>query len=417
MKKKYFSLAATLVVYVTLFLTNVCIAQNVFREYAIDLPIGDYEFTDCNTGMKRSTHDPLNEGKVLYIAKMATWCPYCKDNTKANFNKDVVDALLAKYKDKLEVWLMFDGPTDCNGAKSTQNVVGLTGANVFLGVDNNDISSKLYSWGTPTILIIDPKTKKVAYPSWEFGSVFSAATETLDKLSSGTFTYPTYGSTDNIVQFKKVKVSSVRDNNEFGSSGSYVTDGKKGTSWSSALDKAQDAWCVIDLEKQYQITDVQMTIVTAMDSKKIKIQLADNENGPWTDISMIQPAVTQLKFRITSTKKGRYFRVLNAEINDGFVLSLSDLVVKGITDGPAAVESIDAFTMSALYPNPAKEYFNVNTSKDANLQIINENGSIVREQEVKIGETKVDAKNLLKGIYLVRLTNGNYVQTSKIIIE
>lgn len=417
MKKIYLCLVATFVVSATLFLTNTSKAQNVFREYALDMPIGDYEFTDCNTGLKRSTHDPLNEGKVLYIAKIATWCPYCKDNTKANFNKSVVEGLLTKYKDKLEVWLVFDGPTDCNGAKATQEMVGLTGANVFLAVDNNDRDSKLYSWGTLTILVIDPKTKKTAFPSWEYGSTFAGATETLDKLIQSTFTFPTYGSDENIAQFKKVKVSSVRDNNEYANSGNYATDGKKGTSWGSDLDKAQGAWCVIDLEKDYQITSVDMLIGTSMDSKKILLQLSDSENGPWEDISTLQPATIQLKFRITSKRKARYFRVLNAEANGGFIISSADLVVKGVTDLTAAVESADAFTMSALYPNPSKEYFYVNTSKDAKLQMFNELGVLVREQEAQMGESKVEVKNLLKGVYLVKLTNGNYVQVSKLIIE
>lgn len=406
----------TLIAYIILGMNIQGKAQNVYASYAYEKPVDDYEFTDCYTGVKRSIHDPLNEGKYLYVTKMATWCPYCKENTKANFNKDTVAALLNKYKDKLEIWVMFDGPTDCNGAKSTLQGMNLGGAQVFTGVDNNDITSEFYSWGTPTILVFDPKTKRTAYQSWEYGDSFNFATKTLEKLVQGTFTYPTFGAPDNIVQFKKVKVSSVRSNDTIAHGGNYVTDGKRGTGWGSALDKAQGAWCMIDLGVAHQITDVRMRIGNSLDSKKIQIQIAENENGPWNTISELVPRSVDLQFKITSTQKARYFRVVNAEANPGFVLSIVDLQVKGINELTSAL-SEETVENIKIYPNPIKDHLNITLSKDSKFKLFNEQGVLVKEENISAGDHKIELKNMASGLYHVILITGNKMQNSTIIVE
>lgn len=401
-----------------IFCSSAAIAQvNIFDAYQQEKPIGDYEFTDCNTGVKRSTHDPLNEGKVLYVAKMATWCPYCKDNTAANFNKDTVASLLTKYKDKVEVWLMFDGPTDCNGAKATQEVVNLKGANVHLFVDNNDITSKFYSWGTPTIIVVDPKSKRSIFQGWEYGQSFPLATKSMNLLLDGKYTFPSFINPENIAQFKPAKVSSTRENDLVAWNPKYLADGKIGTSWASALDKAQDSWCVIDLEQKYTITYAKMLIGTGMDSKLVKLQLSDNENGPWKDISEVKPFNTQLNFKIAPNSKGRYFRVLNASANDGFVLSIADLVVKGTPENPMATDGQTDTDGLTIYPNPAKDFVTINTITENSKAIISNSAGIsVLEVELVKGKNNVNIQTLTKGVYFVSI-KGESTQPLKLLVD
>ncbi len=390
---------------------------NIFDAYQQEKPIGDYEFTDCNTGVKRSTYDPLNEGKVLYVAKMATWCPYCKNNTKANFNKDTVASLLTKYKDKLEVWLMFDGPTDCNGAKSTQEVVNLKGANVHLFVDNNDVGSKFYSAGVPTITVIDPKTKRSVFQNWESSSSFPLATKTMDDLLNNKYTFPSFINTENIAQFKPAKVSSTRENNFVAWNAKYIVDGKLGTSWSSLSDKAQDSWCMIDLEQTYLITYVKMLIGTGMDSKLVKLQLSENENGPWKDISDIKPFNTQLNFKIPANSKGRYLRILNASANPGFVLSVVDLVVKGTPENPMATDQQADTDGLTIYPNPAKDFVTINpATENSKVIITNSYGINVLEVELVKGKNNINIQSLNKGVYFVSI-KGESTQPTKLLID
>ncbi|TAH25338.1 MAG: T9SS C-terminal target domain-containing protein [Cytophagales bacterium] len=390
---------------------------NIFDAYQQEIAIGDYEFTDCNTGVKRSTHDPLNEGKVLYVAKMATWCPHCKDNTKANFNKDIVAELQNQHKGKLEVWLMFDGPTDCNGAKATQEAVNLKGADIHLFVDNNDVSSKFYSSGAPTILVFDPKTKRSVFQNWEYSSSFPAATKAMKEVLDGTYQFPVFGIADNIAFKKPIKVSSTRD--AIASQAIYVVDNKIGTAWQSELNKAQGAWCVIDLQSIYTITSVNMRIGNSNDSKLIKLQISDNENGPWKDISEIKPFNTILSFRIAANSKGRYFRVLNAEANSGWVLSLSDLVVKGTLENTTSIDENLNTQNSSIYPNPASEQVTINSLIDnSRMEIINSVGAIVVERNLVKGANIIDVKSFPKGIYFAKIyNNSNQPELTKLIIE
>jgi thiol-disulfide isomerase/thioredoxin len=397
-----------------LFCVNL-MAQNVFVEYAKDLPVGDYEFTDCNTSVKRSIHDPLNEGKVLMVIKMATWCPHCKANTKANFNKDSVAAVLKRYtKSKLEIWAMYDGPTDCNGARNALSECNLTGADVFFGVDNNDVDSKFFSSGVPTILVIDPKTKKSAFTNWESSSTFNVATKTIGQLLDNSFVFPTYGKEDNIVQFKPVKVSSTRNNREDACSGNYITDGKLGTAWQSDMNKSQGAWAMIDLGKSYLVTSVDMRIGNSNDSKKIQLQMSDSETGPWNTISELSPFNTILKFKINANAQGRYFRVVNAQANSGWILSVSDLYVKG-TSTPLATEEYKMLEAIKVFPNPSSDIVNIIASESVDIDIISSNGNSVLSKNLESGQNTISLKELNQGLYLIRFKKLGISRDVKII--
>jgi hypothetical protein len=77
-----------------------------------------------------------------------------------------------------------------------------------------------------------------------------------------------------------------------------------------------------------------------------------------------------------------------------------------------------------LYPNPVNDQatleFELENASDATIQIFNLNGQVVREinkQNMMVGKNKVaiDAQDLPKGTYIVRLTAGSTIETTKFI--
>ncbi|MGV0925516.1 reprolysin-like metallopeptidase [Empedobacter tilapiae] len=78
----------------------------------------------------------------------------------------------------------------------------------------------------------------------------------------------------------------------------------------------------------------------------------------------------------------------------------------------------------AIYPNPTNGNFNIRLNTKTNkvtAEIINLAGQIVSTNTFNISGNKIDqainATNLPKGVYLVRINDGNSIQTKKLIIK
>ena len=78
----------------------------------------------------------------------------------------------------------------------------------------------------------------------------------------------------------------------------------------------------------------------------------------------------------------------------------------------------------AAYPNPANDVLNVNllfaTSKDVQVELFDLSGKIATTQEnttaVSPTHHKLDVSGLEKGIYILKVTNGDTVSTRKVTI-
>jgi len=386
---------------------------NNVDSYVNEMEIGNWTFTDCNIGTVRSTHDVLNEGKILYIVKMATWCGYCKDNIHANFNRDVITALKAKYPGKVEIWFLFDGPTDAAGAKAAAAECNIDINNIFIAVDNSDDDAKFMSWSTPATYIYDPVTKKQAYNSLEFeGSPsFARANLVIDQMCNSTFQMPINVAGDNILYRKPVTCSSERNPANKTHLPSYAVSGYRGVSWQSDLNKANGAWLMVDMQAVYNLGEVSFSVGTTMDSQKITFEIANAPTGPWKVIASSTSLSNNMTFPV-SNATGRYLRLTNVIANPGFVLSTSLLRATGalLTN----VNTLEApKEVISLFPNPVSSFLTIqnNVENDGMIEVYNNNGSSVLQQTIQ-RNTTLNTSSYAAGIYFV---NFNGKQAAKFI--
>lgn len=86
--------------------------------------------------------------------------------------------------------------------------------------------------------------------------------------------------------------------------------------------------------------------------------------------------------------------------------------VKG--NGVTATASTEAVS---VYPNPATETVNVVVSENANVQLIDMNGTVVVSLNVNANQKQViSTENLANGVYSLRVSNENFVTIEKVVI-
>ncbi len=76
----------------------------------------------------------------------------------------------------------------------------------------------------------------------------------------------------------------------------------------------------------------------------------------------------------------------------------------------------------SLYPNPAKDYLNVNFTSNSNgeIEILNNVGQIVYSEKITKSSNsnhKISTSNLESGIYFIRIKNDSTAKTLKVVIE
>jgi len=79
-------------------------------------------------------------------------------------------------------------------------------------------------------------------------------------------------------------------------------------------------------------------------------------------------------------------------------------------------------TLISVYPNPSKEFINVDLSSltnvsDATVKIVSSNGTTVYESIATSQTETINTSSLLKGIYMVQVTSGNKIANKKIVIN
>jgi hypothetical protein len=73
------------------------------------------------------------------------------------------------------------------------------------------------------------------------------------------------------------------------------------------------------------------------------------------------------------------------------------------TMNPETGEAVVATSVTQLYPNPAHGNFNVVTDKDTDVAIYTINGSLIKQQPVKQGESQISIDGYATGVYFVRI--------------
>lgn len=79
----------------------------------------------------------------------------------------------------------------------------------------------------------------------------------------------------------------------------------------------------------------------------------------------------------------------------------------------------NADNMVTLFPNPATEMLNVVVSQDANVQLLDVSGSEVVANTLVYANQKhqINTANLSSGVYMLRVSNGNFVTIKKVVIQ
>ena len=71
----------------------------------------------------------------------------------------------------------------------------------------------------------------------------------------------------------------------------------------------------------------------------------------------------------------------------------------------------------SVYPNPAKGNFTITCESDANYTLYNSLGQEIFSGEILGGKAEINAQNLQKGVYFLRLSNETASSVQKIVIE
>ena len=71
----------------------------------------------------------------------------------------------------------------------------------------------------------------------------------------------------------------------------------------------------------------------------------------------------------------------------------------------------------SVYPNPAKGNFSIACENDVNYTLYNSLGQEIISGEILNGKTEINAQNLQKGVYFLRLSNETASSVQKIVVE
>jgi len=99
----------------------------------------------------------------------------------------------------------------------------------------------------------------------------------------------------------------------------------------------------------------------------------------------------------------------NANVNIPILISCPNL----------EIENIEYNNVSYLFPNPCKDYLEINLknefSEDTIAEFYNEVGQICRIDYLKNKHTKIELNDLSSGIYFVKIKTKNETITKKLI--
>lgn len=70
-----------------------------------------------------------------------------------------------------------------------------------------------------------------------------------------------------------------------------------------------------------------------------------------------------------------------------------------------------------VYPNPSEGTFYVSVTEEAEYQLINVNGQVLKQGNLVIGENHLNFENVLKGLYFITIKNNNTFYSEKVLLK
>jgi len=103
----------------------------------------------------------------------------------------------------------------------------------------------------------------------------------------------------------------------------------------------------------------------------------------------------------------------NSELSDTAKLSL-------VLDACLGIEGQSTEDQVSVYPNPASEQFTVSVpaiQSPVTIKILNANGVLVRQEDLKQNNAVVDVHDLASGMYFIEITGDSYNVRKKVVIK
>jgi hypothetical protein len=387
-------------------------SKNLYNSLAFREQLPDKSFTDCETGVTKSIHGVLNEGKVIIVTKAPTWCPYCKVNIKSAYDKMKVAEIVKKHKGKIEIWAGWDGPTNCNGALNVRNNEVSQDKLTFTFVDNNGEDAYFpEQWCSGGCMVLDPKTKKCVWlnrndgtPEFGIGGAVAVA----ERILNGTFVYP--DQQKNVALYKTVLNPSTAEDQKFKKLGNF----NDGIEFSYAKFKSPSE-VIVDLGQSYNVTGFFLSFY--WNPTGYIVSVSENSTGPWTTIGNTNGFGDQNWGTVKGTGKGRYARLSGKSIQDVGELKIFSDDITSNEDAIASVENKSLLT----YPNPANSELNIMLPGFDSYKVIVEDamGRTVLNTHFESSNEGVilDISSLEKGIYNVSAISSTKQLRTKMIKE
>lgn len=102
---------------------------------------------------------------------------------------------------------------------------------------------------------------------------------------------------------------------------------------------------------------------------------------------------------------GAYYVVLTSEMGD---CEATDTLLVYV--GTVSISELENQNV-LIYPNPASDYFNIETKQKGELQIMDVKGQLIKQQLILEGQNKIDISTIPKGVYLAIIqTKEKYYQ-------
>lgn len=215
----------------------------------------------------------------------------------------------------------------------------------------------------------------------------------------------------NIALAKPVTVSSASE------SAANLVDNNESTRWSA---ETFPQWAEIDLGADYNITRLDLYPFEERDYQYI-IEVKGEEATTYSSAVDRSVNTTEAQvLRDNVTVSGRYVKitVMGANTYTGSLVELNELKITGklVTPLALAPKSITDFS---IFPNPTSDILNlVNESKKhANMQLLDASGRSILSQTLSPGNNAIDLTSLNRGVYFIRIIDGNRVISIERIVK
>ena len=105
------------------------------------------------------------------------------------------------------------------------------------------------------------------------------------------------------------------------------------------------------------------------------------------------------------------FRFISDGLQDGTGWTAQISCIPGLSINENTLQNV------SVYPNPAKGNFSIACENDVNYTLYNSLGQEIITGEILDGKTEINAQNLQKGVYFLRLSNETASSVQKIVVE